>query len=108
MVQRPEEYHWSSYGSNAWGDASWILPHEEYLKLGHAPDRRCAAYRELFRNQIEGGCLHLIRRAAHYCQPVGDDHFRRLIEEKYGIKVGQMERGRPGKESSGKCEVVNI
>ena len=108
MVQRPEEYRWSSYGFNAWGDPSWISPHEEYLRLGHATDQRCTAYRELFRYQIEGDDLHLFRRAAHYCQPVGDDRFRRKIEEKYGIKLGQMKRGRPGKESSGMSDVINI
>jgi putative transposase len=34
MVERPEEYRWSSYGINAWGDAGWLQPHEEYSRLG--------------------------------------------------------------------------
>jgi hypothetical protein len=42
--------------------------------------------------------LHLIRKAAHYCQPVGNDRFREQIERKYGLHLGQMERGRPRKE----------
>ena len=108
IVQRPEEYRWSSYGYNAWGDAGWISPHAEYLKLGNAPAQRCAAYRELFRYQIEGDDLHLFRMAAHYCQPVGDDRFRQQIGEKYGVKVGQMRRGRPGKESCRKGGLVNF
>lgn len=98
IVERPEEYRWSSYAANAWGSAGWLTPHEEYLRLGHMQDQRCMAYRELFRDRIDAGDLHLFRKAAHYCQPVGDKRFRRQIEEKYGIKVGQMKRGRPEKE----------
>ena len=29
MVARPEEYHWSSYGINAWGDPGWLTAHHE-------------------------------------------------------------------------------
>ncbi|MDT8405275.1 transposase [Sulfuriflexus sp.] len=98
MVARPEEYHWSSYGVNAWGDVSWLTPHEEYLRLGQTRDTRCHAYRELFNYQFSETDLHRIRKAAHYCQPVGDDRFRQQIEKKYGIKLGQMKRGRPRKK----------
>ena len=28
MVSKPEEYRWSSYGVNGWGDNGWITPHE--------------------------------------------------------------------------------
>ncbi|MBI5462305.1 MAG: transposase [Gammaproteobacteria bacterium] len=52
-------------------------------------------YRELFRYQLSEADLHLIRKAAHYCQPVGDDRFRLQIESRYGIQSGQMHRGRP-------------
>jgi len=34
----------------------------------------------------------------HYCQPVGDDRFRLQIERRYGVRLGQMRRGRPGKD----------
>ena len=100
MVERPEEYRWSSYRANAWCDMGWLTPHEEYLRLGHTQDQRCVAYRELFRHRIDAADLHLFRKAAHYCQPVGDDRFRKQIEEKCGVKVGQMNRGRPVKESN--------
>lgn len=97
MVERPEEYRWSSYGANAWGDSSWLTPHGDYLLLGQDASERAFAYREIFRHQLSDEDLHLIRRAAHYCQPVGDDRFRAQIEEKYGIVLGQMRRGRPCK-----------
>ncbi|MDH5650958.1 MAG: transposase [Gammaproteobacteria bacterium] len=98
MVQRPEEYVWSSYGVNGWGDESWITPHVEYSALGQTTEERCHAYRSLFKYQISEEDLHLFRKAAHYSQPVGDDRFRKQIEEKYGIKFGNMGRGRPRKQ----------
>ena len=97
MVERPEVYRWSSYGFNAYGDAGWLWRHKQYLSLGTSRDVRCHAYRELFRAHLDVEDLHLIRQAAHYCQPVGDDRFRQQIEQRYGIRLGQMRRGRPRK-----------
>lgn len=102
MVRRPGEYHWSSYGVNAWGDASWLTPHEEYLRLGVDAGERARAYRDLFEYRLSQEDLRLMRKAAHYCQPVGDDRFREQIEAKYGIKAGQMKRGRPLKTDAGR------
>lgn len=105
MVARPEEYRWSSYGANAWGGRTWLQRHEEYLRLGSSPEARGHAYRELFRTQLNEEDLHLIRKAAHYCQPVGNDRFREEIERKYGLKLGQMKGGRPRK---GNNELLKI
>ena len=104
MVERPEEYKWSSYGVNAWGDSSWLIPHEEYMRLGQTTEERCNAYRELFRYQLSEADLHRFRKAAHYCQPVGDDRFCEQIEKQYGIRLGKTIRGRPKKQVA---EVVN-
>jgi len=95
MVRRPEEYRRSSYGANAWGDSCWFTPHNEYLMLGRDEKERTFAYREIFRHQLNEKDFHLIRKAAYYCQPVGDERVRAQIEEKYGVVLGQMRRGRP-------------
>ncbi|MCO6413575.1 MAG: transposase [Thiogranum sp.] len=97
IVKRPEQYPWSSYGANAWGDRGWLTPHPEYLRLGGDTEQRCRAYRNLFSLYFCNDDLHLIRKAAHYCQPVADDRFRRQIEAKYGLRAGYMQRGRPKK-----------
>jgi putative transposase len=97
MVERPEEYHWSSYGSNAWGDEHWLKPHEEYRRLGRNSEERCHAYREIFRQQFSVDDLHVFRKATHYSQPVGDERFRQQIEKKYMITLGRLARGRPRK-----------
>jgi len=105
MMKRPEEYRWSSYGVNAWGDESWLEPHAEYLRLGDSLENCRYAYRSLFNQHLSEVDLQLIRKAAHYCQPVGDDRFRAQIEKQYGIKLGRMQRGRPRKAVD---ELVNI
>ena len=98
MVRRPAQYRWSSYGANAWGDHHWLAPHPEYQRLDTAPAGRWFAYRERFKTRLHEEDLPLLRRAAHYRQPVADDRFRQQTEERYGIKLGQMNRGRPRKE----------
>lgn len=98
MVSRPEEYRWSSYGANGWGDPGWLQPHDEYLRLGVTLQERCRIYRKLFRSALDREDLQLIRKAAHYCQPVCDERFRTKIEQRYGVVLGQMRRGRPEKE----------
>jgi len=95
MVSRPEEYRWSSYHVNGWGDESWLTHHDEYRRLGDSQEARCHAYREIFKAQVSEQDLHLIRKAAHYCQPICDDRFRQQIENRYGIVLGQIKRGRP-------------
>ncbi|HQU16184.1 MAG: hypothetical protein B7Z66_09365 [Chromatiales bacterium 21-64-14] len=98
MVRRPGEYRWSSYGFNAWGEGDWLEPHEVYGRLGGTADLRRHAYRALFERPLRQADLDLIRKAAHYCQPVGDDRFQLRIAHRYGITAGQMRRGRPRKQ----------
>ena len=58
MVDHPAEYRWSSYRSNAQGEAdAMIAPHAVYLALGADTATRQAAYRELFRHELEPGLL---------------------------------------------------
>ena len=105
LVSRPEEYRWSSYRANVWGESSWLQAHGEYLRLGATSEARARAYRELFRTQLGEKDLHLIRNAAHYCQPVGDDRFAQQIAQRYGIRPGHMKRGRPRGSTAGVIKV---
>ena len=95
LVTKSEAYRWSSYMANAWGRDSNLVHHDEYLRLGIDKTSRCYAYRELFRDRLTDRDVHLIEEANRYCQPVGGERFRRLIEREYGIKLGQSSRGRP-------------
>ena len=98
LIEKPEEYRWSSYLINAWGQKSHLVQHDEYLRLGGDNASRCHAYRELFKDRLAEGEIHLIERANQYCQPLGDDRFRRQIERRYRLKLGQPSSGRPRKK----------
>ncbi|OOG25410.1 hypothetical protein B1C78_06760 [Thioalkalivibrio denitrificans] len=100
MVKRPEAYQWSSYGANAKLERSWLTPHDEYLRLGRTPEERAHAYRALFNHHLDEEDLNRIRCAAHYSQPIGDDGFRRQLAERFGLRLGQMRRGRPRSTSA--------
>lgn len=55
-VEHPAEYRWSSYRSNAQGEPDSLLkPHSLYLALGKDAASRAAAYRELFRYELDPG-----------------------------------------------------
>lgn len=97
MVNKPEQYKWSSFAVNAWGGESGLVLHPEYLKLGQDSETRCFAYRELFKHQLPEQDIHLIEKASDYCYPVGEARFCQQIEDQYGIKLGQSKRGRPKK-----------
>ena len=48
MVQRPENFSWSSYRFHAFGAKyDWLTPHETYLALGTTPFDRQNAYRAI-------------------------------------------------------------
>jgi putative transposase len=95
MVVKPEQYRWSSYLYNAWFKESLINPHHEYLQLGSDHEKRCYAYRELFRHQIPEKDIHLIENASEFSHPVSDERFKQKIEQQYGIRLGHASRGRP-------------
>lgn len=105
MVERPEQYCWSSYRANAWGENSWLTAHGEYINLSADESGRQRAYRKLFQSLVCEDDLEQIRLAAHYCQPLGNQSFRRKIERKHGLKPGYLKRGRPKKQEAPGCEL---
>lgn len=104
IVDEPGAYPWSSYDINASAAESWLRPHPSYLALGAAPDLRAAAYRALFSNSLNESDLSLIRRAAHYSRPVGDDAFVEKMVAGFGLDRGYCARGRPARVRAGKVD----
>ncbi len=100
MVAKPEEYQWSSYGVNGWGDSSWLQPHQKYMNSGATIKAHCHAYRDLCVNDVNQKDLQLIRKAVDYCQPICSGRFRKQINEKYSLKPGRMRSGRPRKNNN--------
>lgn len=64
LVERPEEYPWSSFRHNAYGAPnSLVTPHPLYDALGSAPEERQLAYRDLFTRPLATRAVENLRRA---------------------------------------------
>lgn len=64
MVERPDDYRWSSYGINALGRRSALCsPHPVYLALGNNAISQRKAYRELFAEQLPSSQIEALRYA---------------------------------------------
>jgi len=99
MVLHPAEYRWSSYRSNAQGEANPILqPHTLYQALGQDPDARQTAYRELFRDQLDPGLVDEIRKATNGNFALGNQRFAAQIATMLGRRVTPAKAGRPRKQ----------
>jgi putative transposase len=97
-VEKPEEYRWSSYRSNAYGEKNDLMtPHEQYLKLADNQKQRLSAYRGLFKEVIDENLIKEISTSLQTGTPLGSQKFKGEIEELLGMKVGYTRQGRPKK-----------
>lgn len=96
MVDDPAHYRWTSYRANALGQADTLLtPHPLYLGLGATDTARQAAYRSLFRHQLDAEAIGDIRMAINQSQPLGNERFYARIERMTGQRREAKPRGRP-------------
>lgn len=100
MVHHPAEYRWSSYAVNAQdlekhNNAELITPHVLYNALGLDVASRQAAYRELFRAQLDIGLVDEIRKATNSNYALGNTFFTTQIAEALGRRVTAGKAGRP-------------
>ncbi|KRW66618.1 transposase [Pseudomonas sp. TTU2014-105ASC] len=99
MVEHPAEYRWSSYRTNAQGEASELIePHEVFLALGSEPVSRQASYRELFRHELEPGLIDEIRRVTNGNFALGSTRFCSEVAILLGRRVRPGDAGRPRRE----------
>src|SRR3990167_10719164 len=98
MVNDPADYRWSSYRANGLGQADSLLtPHEVYASLGQSEVDRLAAYRALFRTELDAEAIGDIRMALDQGQPLGNSRFIDNIERATGQRREARPRGRPKK-----------
>ncbi len=96
MVQRPEEYRWSSYRENARSGGSLLIsPHDTYLGLADAPSTRALAYRRLFKECLAPDLICEFRSATNGNYAVGEDRFKHDIELALGRRATPGRIGRP-------------
>jgi len=96
MVDDPAHYRWTSYRTNALGQASALItPHALYRTLGATDKERQGAYRALFRSQLDKAAIDDIRLALNQNQPLGNERFYARIEQMTGQRREAKPRGRP-------------
>lgn len=70
LVRRPQDYEWSSYRCNAFGQPNPMLtPRAEFLAMGRTPSERLLAYRNLVAEALDARTLDEIRSAVHLSRP---------------------------------------
>lgn len=108
MVDDPAHYRWSSYRSHALGaddpvtalSQPLLAPHPLYRGLGPDAESRQAAYRALFRSELDREAISQIRLALNQSQPLGDARFLDRIEQMVGVRREARLRGRPRKAAA--------
>ena len=101
MVPHPGEYRWSSYGVNAQGDAHPLIrPHAVYAGLGLNDTERQAAYRKLFRHELDPNMADEIRRVTHGGLALGSERFAQEVALLAGRRTQRGKAGRPFKQSA--------
>ena len=96
MVADPGAYPWSSYRQNGLGMPSEHLQaHPVYLAINQDPESRRAAYRALFRPDLDDEAADDIRLAIAQSQPLGEGRFVERLCAMTGVRRTQAKRGRP-------------
>lgn len=105
MVAHPGDYHWSSYRTNGEGEQNALIrPHRLYEALGVEATSRQAAYRELFRYELEPGLVDQIRRATNGNFVLGSERFATQVAATIGRRVLPGKAGRPRKAVESESE----
>lgn len=96
MVKHPSHYRWSSYRTNAHGEASGVItPHPVYIELATHPTAREIAYRDLFATTLAPTTLERVRHALNGNYALGDKSFLDAMTKAVGRNVAPRSGGRP-------------
>jgi len=96
MVKQPIEYRWSSYALNCGvKPRKNLVMHQVYKRLGLNSEERYFAYRELFKIDLGKALVHNIQNASSFSMPLGNEEFKKQIENALERKLGYLKRGRP-------------
>ena len=96
LVDKPQDYHWSSYAHNALAQTDEMFTAaSEYRKLGDSDEECAKAYRKLFRPKLSQQQVQEITDATVKGWVLGDSKFVRKIEKLSGRRASQLPKGRP-------------
>jgi len=101
MVAHPTDYLWSSYRSNAQGNADVLIArHELYQRLGRTDVERQSAYRQLFLAQVSKADVDAIRDATNKGWALGNSRFSAKVEALTARRATALPRGRPKRDAA--------
>jgi putative transposase len=94
MVADPAAYPWSSHAANGGvrHDPA-VQPHAEFSALSSNPERRGAAYRSLFAEELDDDSVEAIREATNRGYPLVSDAFKESVIAPLGWKVAPEKPG---------------
>ena len=96
IVDKPQDYRWSSYRCNALGaNNSLVRAHDIYTALAPTDEGRRQAYRQIFDELPGAEELQRIRRALETGWPLGGDRFLGKIEHALQRPARPGRRRRP-------------
>jgi putative transposase len=96
MVERPEDYAWSSYRARTGlNDCPWLDPDPCFLALAPTIEQRQQRYREFVTRGIPGLQLEFLRMAVQRNQLTGSAAFILEIEQLTGTRILNRPPGRP-------------
>lgn len=102
LAQRPGDYLWSSYASNAHGKMNALLtPHPLMAHLGIDAQQRQHVYQDLFKDTLNEGIVDSIREAVNQELVLGRDPFKDKIEK---LTTRQTRPGQSGRPRGGLTE----
>lgn len=95
IVERPEDFPWSSFRANAMGEGDGLVrPHGIYQGLGPTRRRRAQMYAEMFRESLPDEQLARIRDACQHGWALGGPAFRAGVDAS-GRRAARLPMGRP-------------
>ena len=103
LVEYPKQYRWSSYRAHAEGKDDPLAGfHAVFRRLGRTVEARTQAYRALFRQKLDPAFVAALRAATNGGWALGDEGFRKEIEDAAGRRVAPLPRGPKPAAASGK------
>jgi putative transposase len=95
MVEKPEDYRWSSHRANAFGARDPLLSaHPLITALGRTPQERIREYRELFRTDDRSGAADQLRAMTVGGLALGQESFVKKVATTLGRQTVRGKRGR--------------
>jgi putative transposase len=100
MVELPGHYRWLSFCHKVGVKAiNFISEYRIYTSLGSCEKSRRYACQLLYKGHLDIDDLKHIRASWQTGTPLGNDYFRKKVEQQLECKVGFVRRGRPKKRA---------